>query len=45
MPSEDGKALMGLRNDRGKDGPRYCLDCHPELGGSLGEFLGLLGDL
>lgn len=43
-PSEGGKALMGLRNDRSRDGLRYCLDCHPELGGSLGRFFGLLED-
>ncbi len=31
-PSQGGKALMGLRNRRGRDQPFYCLDCHPELG-------------
>lgn len=34
-PSEGGKVLIGLRNHR--SGPRYCMECHPELagGGSL----------
>jgi hypothetical protein len=31
-PSRGGKALMGLRNHRGRDQPLYCLGCHPELG-------------
>ena len=31
-PSQGGKALMGLRNRRGRDQPFYCLGCHPELG-------------
>jgi hypothetical protein len=31
----DGKAMMGLRNRRGRDQPFYCLGCHPELGGGL----------
>ena len=31
-PSQGGKALVGLRNRRGRDQPFYCLDCHPELG-------------
>ena len=31
-PSQGGKALIGLRNRRGRDQPFYCLDCHPELG-------------
>jgi hypothetical protein len=30
--SRGGKALMGLRNRRGRDQPFYCLGCHPELG-------------
>ncbi len=34
-PSQGGKALMGLRNSRGKDQPFYCLGCHPELGSGL----------
>jgi hypothetical protein len=29
--SRGGKALVGLRNRRGRDQPFYCLDCHPEL--------------
>ena len=33
--SQGGKALMGLRNRRGRDQPFYCLDCHPELGRGL----------
>ena len=32
QPSQGGKALMGLRNRRGRDQPFYCLGCHPELG-------------
>ena len=31
-PSQGAKALMGLRNRRGRDQPFYCLHCHPELG-------------
>ena len=31
-PGRGGKALVGLRNCRGRDQPFYCLDCHPELG-------------
>ena len=30
-PSRGGRALMGLRNHRGRDQPFYCLGCHPEL--------------
>jgi hypothetical protein len=29
-PSEGGKALLGLRNSRGKDQPVWCLNCHPD---------------
>src|SRR5215213_2195232 len=29
-PSEGGRALMGLKNGRGKDQPMWCLFCHPE---------------
>ena len=29
-PSEGGRALMGLKNARGKDQPMWCLWCHPE---------------
>ncbi len=29
-PSEGGRALMGLKNARGKDQPMWCLHCHPE---------------
>ena len=31
-PSQGGKALMGLRNQRGRNQPFYCLGWHPELG-------------
>ena len=31
-PSQGGKAIVGLRNRRGRNQPFYCLDCHPELG-------------
>jgi hypothetical protein len=34
-PSREGKALMGLRNRRGRNQPFYCLNCHPELGRGL----------
>ena len=30
--SQGGKALIGLRNRRGRNQPFYCLGCHPELG-------------
>src|SRR5215203_5008115 len=29
-PSQGGRALMGLKNARGKDQPMWCLYCHPE---------------
>jgi hypothetical protein len=29
-PSEGGRALMGLKNARGKDQPMWCIHCHPE---------------
>ena len=31
-PSQGGRALVGLRNRRGRDQPFCCLGCHPELG-------------
>ena len=31
-PSQGGRALVGLRNRRGRAQPFYCLNCHPELG-------------
>jgi hypothetical protein len=34
QPSQGGKALMGMRNERGWDQPMWCMECHPELGGS-----------
>ena len=37
-PSQDGKALVGLKNQRGVDQPMYCLSCHPELGGTPGDL-------
>ena len=37
-PSEGGKALLGIRNRRGKDEPVYCIGCHPELGGAPGTL-------
>jgi hypothetical protein len=40
-PSQGGKALMGLRNCRGRDQASYYLDCHPEL--SSGELAVLEG--
>lgn len=29
-PSEGGRALMGLKNARGKDQLMWCMHCHPE---------------
>ena len=29
-PSEGGRALIGLKNAKGKDQPMWCLHCHPE---------------
>src|SRR5215216_7889235 len=37
-PSLGAKALLGLRNRRGKDQPVYCMGCHPELGGGPGTL-------
>ena len=37
-PSLGGKALLGLRNRRGKEQPVYCMGCHPELGGGPGTL-------
>ena len=37
-PSQGGKALIGLRNRRGRDKPMYCLGCHPEHGGHAGDL-------
>ncbi len=34
-PSQGGKALMGLRNRRGREQIFYCLSCHPKLGRRL----------
>jgi hypothetical protein len=34
--SSHEKALVGLKNDRSKDGPRFCLPHHPEsMAGSV----------
>ncbi len=30
-PSKGGKALLGLRNNRDRSGPFYCMACHPEM--------------
>ncbi len=35
-PSKGGAVLMGLRNERNREQPMYCLECHPELSG-LGD--------
>ena len=40
-PGRGAKALMGLRNRRGRDQPLYCLGCHPELGCGLEVLLGM----
>jgi hypothetical protein len=29
-PSEGGKAILGLKNGRGKDQPMWCINCHPD---------------
>jgi hypothetical protein len=42
-PGQGGKALMGLRNRRGRDQPFYCLGCHPELGRGLAVLEGMGG--
>ena len=42
-PGLRGKALMGLRNQRGHKQPLYCLGCHPELGGGLAVLEGMGG--
>jgi hypothetical protein len=42
-PGREGKALMGLRNRRGRNQPFYCLNCHPELGRGL-KMLEEMGD-
>ena len=42
-PSEGGKALLGLRNRRGKGQPVYCMGCYPELGGGPGTLAMLEG--
>ena len=38
-PSEGGKALLGLRNNRNPNGPLYCMGCHPEFGNKTGMGL------
>jgi len=41
-PSEGGKALLGLRNNRDLRGPFYCIACHPEMNHtSVGMFSNL----
>ncbi len=40
-PGRGGKALMGLRNRRGRNQPFYCLNCHPELGRALAVLEGM----
>jgi hypothetical protein len=43
--SSHEKTLVGLRNDRSKDGPRFCLPHHPDsLAGSVqaNAFVGAL---
>jgi len=42
-PSGGGKALMALRNRRGRNQPFYCLGCHPELGRGLAMLEGVGG--
>ncbi len=42
-PGPGGKALMGLRNRRGRNQPFYCLGCHPELGHGPEMLLGMGG--
>jgi hypothetical protein len=37
-PSRGGRALLGLKDRRGKDEPVYCMGCHPELGGGPGTL-------
>jgi hypothetical protein len=40
-PGRGGKALMALRNRRGRNQPFYCLGCHPELGRALAVLEGM----
>jgi hypothetical protein len=42
-PSQGGKALLGLRNRRGRNQPFYCLCCHPELGHRPALLEGIAG--
>ena len=35
-PSEGGKALLGLKNERGGDAAMYCMTCHPDHMGGFG---------
>lgn len=37
-PSQGGKVLMGARNVRDWNQPMWCMDCHPELGGTGGDL-------
>ncbi len=32
-PSDGGKVLIGMRNNRDSGGPFYCMECHPEMNG------------
>src|SRR5215211_7835288 len=41
-PSQGGSALLGLRNNRDRGGPFYCMGCHPEM---YGAGVGMLGKL
>jgi hypothetical protein len=37
--SSHEKSLVGLRNDRRSNGPRFCLPHHPDsMAGSVGSF-------
>jgi hypothetical protein len=38
-PSEGGKALLGLRNNRDPQGPLYCMGCRPEFNNKTGMGL------
>jgi hypothetical protein len=44
-PNGGGKVLLGLRNNRDRSGPFYCMDYHPELGGKGEAVLGMLDGL
>ena len=44
--SSEEKALVGIRNDRRRHGPKYCLPHHPEsMSGGTGDLAALQGEV